>query len=200
MKIAASFAACLVALSFLIAPARAEDARMIGTWSCTVSKKEGTWKIIWEQGGSGLYRSVVSGPGYIPEEWGLFTAGGGKYNVKARNGRTDVGTYKIDSPDQMTLVGQTGEVTVWHRLNDKDKWPPGQPWPAIPAPQAMPYIPPGVPVMFGHIKPDEKPSAANNWGYGDVDPNPDPKQPYVLDDDEGNFNPKYPPKPGQPIY
>lgn len=177
--------------------AYAFDNRMIGTWECTIQKKEGTWKILWVLGGSGLYHSTISGPGYVPDEWGFFESGNGKWGVKARGGRTDVGTYKLVSASEMVLVGQDHQTSVWRRVNDADVYPVGKPWPAIPPP--MLAIPPGVPVMWGHIKEDEKPSAANNWGYGDVDPNPDPSVPYVLDDEDG-FAPKYPPKPGQAVY
>jgi len=88
------------------------DPRLVGTWELQV--KGGPW--ILEIHSDGTYSFHSEAGDRVPPHSGTFSAGNGRWLLKATTGYTDMGVYVFQPPDTLIATGLRG-TAAWRQRN-----------------------------------------------------------------------------------
>jgi hypothetical protein len=86
------------------------DPKTVGTWR--LPRQGGDW--VWEIRRDGTYRFHSEAGDGAPTHNGTFSAGNGRWSLKATTGYTDSGTYQFQPPDTLIATGQLG-TAAWRQ-------------------------------------------------------------------------------------
>jgi serine/threonine protein kinase len=98
------------------AAADAASPNMVGTWRTVIHDGFRTWNCLSEHSPNGEYRLAASCPPPFANERGRgMMAADGTWKLQADSGRTDYGTYRVISADQIEITGQLG-TALWTKV------------------------------------------------------------------------------------
>jgi hypothetical protein len=115
------------------APSPVAQPNWVGRWQAVINDGSRQWTCVTENYSNGEYRFLSGCPQPFANERGKFeSAGNGTWKLRANSGRTDQGTYRVISADQVEMTGTLG-TAIWTRA----KGAPGEP-----AQASLPRTPP----------------------------------------------------------
>ncbi len=98
----------------------------VGKWKTIMNQNSRSWTCTTENSPSGDYRFSSQCPPPLAREKGkVELASNGTWKLQSISGRTDQGTYRVITPDQVEMSGQLG-TAVWVRVASTAKTQPQQ--------------------------------------------------------------------------
>lgn len=89
---------------------------MLGRWQAVINDGRRSWTCVSENFPSGEYRFLANCPPPLANERGRGElSADGKWKLQANSGRTDFGTYRVISPNQVEMTGQLG-TAMWTKV------------------------------------------------------------------------------------
>ena len=106
--------------------ASAAQPNWVGKWKTIMNQNSRSWTCTTENSPSGDYRFSSRCPPPLAGEKGkVELASNGTWKLQSISGRTDQGTYRVITPDQVEMSGQLG-TAVWVRVANTAKPQPQQ--------------------------------------------------------------------------